>query len=112
MTGIPTITPLDGIVGANIRRLRTEHKISQEQLAEVLGCSSGFVSLLETGKRAWSNKWIWDAIQYFKVDAVELFGGVIIAPEDKPILEAIKKSMDARAGIEKSSKTASSRRKK
>ena len=110
MTGKPIITPLDAMVGTNVQKLREAKGISQEQFAEILGCSYGMVSLLETGKRAWKNKWIWAAIQYFKIEAAELFNGVVIAPEDKPIFEAMKKSIVIRNEIahEKSAKKVSS----
>lgn len=94
MSGVPIITPLDGIVGKNVKRLRTEKQISQEQLSEILGCSVAFVSYLETGKRAWSNKWIWDICQYFGVEAAELFDGAKVSKEDLRLLEAIKSRID------------------
>ena len=100
MSGIPIITPLDKLVGQRVQKLRTEKNITQEQLADVLECSVAFVSYLETGKRAWSNKWIWDVCQFFNIDAAELFGGMVVSESEKEILKAIKKSVSISSEIE------------
>lgn len=90
MSGKPSITPLDAIVGANVQKLRLAKGMTQERLAEILECSDGLVSQLEQGKRAWKNWWIWKVIQEFGVTAAELFGGVEVPPEDRPLFDAIK----------------------
>lgn len=73
MSGIPTITPLDAVVGGNVQKLRAAGEISQEKLAEIIGCSVPMLSQLENGKRAWKTKWVWAVSQYFGVEAYELF---------------------------------------
>lgn len=42
---------LQRIVGENIRRIRCDNHMSQEELSEALGLSKNFISLLETGSK-------------------------------------------------------------
>ena len=37
--------------GQNLRRLRQEHQLTQEELAETAGVSSRYVALIEAGSR-------------------------------------------------------------
>ncbi len=38
------------LIGANMKRLRNEHGITQEQVAQELGCTIGFVSNVENNR--------------------------------------------------------------
>jgi transcriptional regulator with XRE-family HTH domain len=42
---------LQRAIGRNLRQLRAARGLSQEELAEQLGCSRGYISELELGKR-------------------------------------------------------------
>lgn len=99
MTGKPDITPLDIVIGKNAARIREENKITQEKMAEILDCSDGYISLLESGKRAWKTKWIYRFCQYFKIEPVVLFGGIMATPSDIRLMEAIKERVAIEAEL-------------
>ncbi len=103
MQGQPDLTPLDKIVGENVKRIRTARNIKQHEFAEAIGCTQSHLSLLESGRRAWKNKLIWDASKALEVDPSELFGGMPVAVEDRPIVKAIIDRMGVYSALEKKS---------
>jgi transcriptional regulator with XRE-family HTH domain len=61
------------IVGANIRRLRIEAGIPQEELAARMGVDQGYVSKLEAGQRNPTITTIGNAAKALGIDADRLF---------------------------------------
>jgi transcriptional regulator with XRE-family HTH domain len=49
----PALAPVQGrtLVASNMRRIRSERKISQETLAELSGLNRGYLSSVENGRR-------------------------------------------------------------
>lgn len=96
MTGKPTLTPLDKIIGANARRIRERIGATQEEMAEVMGCKPNMLSMLETGKRAWTTKYIYAVCVHYKLNASEFFSDsdeVKLANQMRELLE-LKSSLD------------------
>jgi transcriptional regulator with XRE-family HTH domain len=63
-------------VGKRIRRLRTERKLSQEQLAQAIGIKQGSLTQLETGKsKAPSSQTLTKLARLFEVDPEWLMTG-------------------------------------
>jgi transcriptional regulator with XRE-family HTH domain len=60
-------------LGRRIAELRRSQKLTQEQLAEALGCSVEFISLVERGVNAPSVASLEDYAKVLKVDVGELF---------------------------------------
>jgi transcriptional regulator with XRE-family HTH domain len=60
-------------LGRRISELRRLRKLTQEQLAEALGCSVEFISLVERGVNAPSVASLADYAKILKVDVSELF---------------------------------------
>lgn len=63
------------IIALNIRRLRTEGKLSQEKLAERLGCSREFISRVENQKERVSLAMLLNIAELFKVNPSSMFKG-------------------------------------
>lgn len=63
------------IISLNIRKLRTEGKLSQEKLAERLGCSREFISRVENQKERVSLAMLLKIAELFKVNPSLLFKG-------------------------------------
>jgi transcriptional regulator with XRE-family HTH domain len=60
-------------LGRRIRELRRLRKLTQEQLAEALGCSVEFISLVERGVNAPSVASLADYARVLTVEVRELF---------------------------------------
>jgi transcriptional regulator with XRE-family HTH domain len=60
-------------LGRRIAALRKVRKLTQEQLAEALGCSVEFVSLVERGVNAPSVAGLEKFAKVLKVEVMELF---------------------------------------
>ena len=60
-------------LGQRIASLRKGRKLTQEQLAEVVGCSVEFISLVERGVNAPSVAGLEKFSKVLKVDVKELF---------------------------------------
>lgn len=60
-------------LGKRIAALRKEQKLTQEQLAEAVGCSVEFVSLVERGVNAPSVAGLEKFARALKVEVKELF---------------------------------------
>lgn len=60
-------------LGQNLRRLRDEKGITQEQLEEMTGISQGTLSGYETGRGGWTRKAVMRLAQALEVDIEELF---------------------------------------
>lgn len=63
------------IISLNIRKLRTEGKLSQEKLAERLGCSREFISRVENQKERVSLAMLLKIAELFKVNPSSMFKG-------------------------------------
>lgn len=48
--------PYRNIVGENIRRIRQERQLTQEEMALMSGLSQGYINQLESGKRKFTQK--------------------------------------------------------
>lgn len=60
------------LVGRNVRRIRIEKGLTQEQLAERAGVSQYYVSLLENGGRNPTVVSLWELSQALGVSHVDL----------------------------------------
>lgn len=60
-------------LGRRIAELRRTRKLTQEQLAEAVGCSVEFISLIERGVNAPSVAGLADFAKVLKVEVKELF---------------------------------------
>lgn len=60
------------LVGRNVRRIRIEKGLTQEELAERAGVSQFYVSLLETGGRNPTVVSLWELSQALGVSHVDL----------------------------------------
>ena len=60
-------------LGQRIASLRKGRKLTQEQLAEAVGCSVGFISLVERGVNAPSVAGLEKFAKVLKVEVRELF---------------------------------------
>jgi len=60
-------------LGARIARLRKARRLTQEQLAEAVGCSVEFISLVERGVNAPSVARLEQFADALKVDVREMF---------------------------------------
>src|SRR4030042_19545 len=105
------LTGMQGVVGAKLRKARTDLGLSQAAFARALGFSSEFISLLEADKRAPSlttlNKiaaYLKKDLHYFlqeKEDAFNILlrGDALEGPEgldpaSQPVLERFKRYCD------------------
>lgn len=70
----PLASGQDGIIGFNMKRLRADLNLTQQELAEELGYSSGAViSAIETGKRPIGKKKLVEVAHFFNIHVAELF---------------------------------------
>ena len=60
------------LVGRNVRRIRIEKGLTQEQLSERAGVSQFYISLLETGGRNPTVVSLWELAQALGVSHVDL----------------------------------------
>lgn len=61
------------IISANIKKLRTEAKLSQEKMAEKLNCSREFISRVENKKERVSLNMLLKIAELFNVNPKDLF---------------------------------------
>lgn len=61
------------VIAKNIRKLRTQAKLSQETLAEGVGCSREFISRIENFKEKVSLNMLLKVAEMFKINPAELF---------------------------------------
>ena len=61
-------------LGQRIAELRRLRELTQEQLAEAVGCTAGFISLVERGVNAPSVAGLEKLAKVLKVEVKELFG--------------------------------------
>lgn len=61
-------------IGETIRLLREERRLSQSQLADILGCSKSTIAMYETGARLPKTEMIESIADYFNVDMNYLYG--------------------------------------
>lgn len=83
-------TPLDILIGRNVKLRREMLGYSQAQLAEGMGVSEPLISLLESGKKPWNSTTLYKVCNFLRCELAELAGGVILSPEDNEDLEAIR----------------------
>ena len=65
------------IIGSNIKKIRNKNKISQERLAELVGKSAQFISLLERGESGLSIGTLLDICRILDTDANSIFAGAL-----------------------------------
>lgn len=87
-----------GRLAANARRLRQERKLSQEQLAEAVGCAVTFVQRLERGRANTTVSLLVSLARALGVDV-----GTLLAPPLEPSSEALPRAR-ATGGDQKRSK--------
>ncbi|MCC7304746.1 MAG: helix-turn-helix transcriptional regulator [Alphaproteobacteria bacterium] len=93
----PRTTPLDKIIGEVAKNYRKSRDLSQSKIADLLGLTTGQISLMENGKRAWMVLYIYQLAEFYGVDPVTFLGGLKI-PADQLKLFAL---MQDRLAIEK-----------
>ena len=64
----------DKQVAERIRQLRKERKLTQQELADVMGCSRSVVSTLESGRQVRGIKRYVQIADYFQMTVDDLFG--------------------------------------
>lgn len=64
---------IKNVVGTNIRRLREELKLTQEELALRCDLTQGYINFLENGKRGYSQKSLTRIAKAFDIDVSRLF---------------------------------------
>lgn len=84
------------MLGARIAALRRENGLSQQQLAERLGCSTSAVGMYEQGRREPPGKLIVALAGIFCVTTDYLLTGKITQPCDEQALGRIVRSAEAR----------------
>ncbi len=94
------IVPLDELIADNFKALRLERGVTQEKAAEMMGCSTGMITHLETAQRSWKTKWIYEAAKAFKIHPSELMGGAQVSKTDLKILDLMKKQANVLSQIE------------
>lgn len=65
------------IIGNNIKKIRNKEKISQERLAELIGKSAHFISLLERGESGLSVSTLLDICKALDTDTNSIFAGTL-----------------------------------
>ena len=65
------------IIGSNIKKIRTLEQLSQEQLAERIGKSAHFVSLLERGQSGLSVGTLLNICRVLNIDTNSIFAGTL-----------------------------------
>ena len=65
------------IIGNNIKKIRNKEKISQERLAEIIGNSAHFISLLERGESGLSVGTLLDICKALDTDTNSIFAGTL-----------------------------------
>ena len=65
------------IIGNNIKNIRNQEKISQERLAELIGKSAHFISLLERGESGLSVATLLGICRALNTDTNSVFAGII-----------------------------------
>lgn len=65
------------ILGSNIKRVRTLEGISQEKLAERIGKSAHFISVLERGESGLSVQTVIDICRALNTDTNTIFAGTL-----------------------------------
>jgi transcriptional regulator with XRE-family HTH domain len=96
----PRATPLDAVIGADIKRRRTEKEMSQDELADKLGISKTLLFFLEKGERAWNSTTISAALDFFGITLADLVGGTVLSDQDRTDLELIRAHRNASQKIE------------
>lgn len=86
----PRPQPMDEIFGRNVRALREDKDMSQEQLSEIMSITKGMLSGLENGKRPWNSTTMTAASNFFQREIIELMGGEILSKDDKKTLDLIR----------------------
>ena len=81
------------ILGNNIKQIRTLEKLSQEELAEKIGKSSHFISLVERGESGLSVNTIIDICKALNSDTNSIFDGRIKS-ENTELNSFLSKSFD------------------
>ncbi len=70
-------TNIAKIIGNNIKKIRNKEKISQERLAELIGKSAHFISLLERGESGLSVSTLLDICKALDTDTNSIFVGTL-----------------------------------
>ncbi len=63
------------LVGANVKRLRLQRGLTQEQLAEASGCTQQYLSGLEKGQRNPTILSVFHIAEALKASILDLFEG-------------------------------------
>ena len=79
------------ILGNNIKRIRSLEGISQENLAERIGKSSHYISVLERGESGLSVSTLIDICKVLHTDTNSIFNGII---DDSPSNSFLNKSIE------------------
>ena len=77
MNSNDNVSNITKILGSNIKQIRTLEGISQEKLAEMIGKSSHFVSLLELGKCGLSVSTLINICVALNTDTNSIFAGIL-----------------------------------
>jgi transcriptional regulator with XRE-family HTH domain len=91
-----------------IKEIRKKRKLTQTQLAKLLGVSQGAIQMLETGQRGLDLDWINKIAKALNCEPWELLPKEMqpdISPDEMEIIRAVRKSKEVVAKINEVSST-------
>lgn len=71
------------VIGKQIKRIRTEHHLSQAQLAEMIDLSSGYLSYIETGTKGASLDTIVQLANALRVSVDEILADNLVTNQQR-----------------------------
>lgn len=89
----PAVNGSAGAIGAHLRRLRAERRLSLAQVARVAGISVGFLSALERSQMSGSVGTLRKLARFYKTNILDFFdaadtSSLQVRPDERKILEA------------------------
>lgn len=82
------------LLGARIRELRTERRLSQERLAEAMDANATYVSSVERGRENPTLDFLIKVADALEVDLVDLFNSVWIGMGERELKRKLKAAVD------------------
>ena len=87
----------DALVGANVRRIRIEHRMKQETPATAIGVTTQQFCKYETGATSMSVARLAATAAFFNVDVADLLKGVVTKGGEVQITQPVDRRVDEAA---------------